>query len=572
MPKDVRIVASGGTRDGKPFTDTLVRVVSGVTDDQLYMVNEVTTLIATYMARHPQQNYAEAESQIKLFLNIPPRYDLVRYAAHETAVYSTAEFARQSDALGGLEKFTGQLLQEMEREEVQHSFPSQRVGATWGGAFKWIGGNLASGIVGAAGAELFGWAMHDLFGVRDATEQKVDKILKQLEVIQHQLKVIQNQLLALIAKVDRLEREMRQVEWDLLAKEVYDAAARIGNRYKLLTGYVDPALAEQLRQEPAKFTKITQILRELQRQIRDTNVGVANDLIIIHNRLINAGNARGMLDLWNQMVIEHNGTQEEIWDFFSKMLMVQFQGYTLLIEAYHADDDKKGAKTSFKRMSETIKQQLEQLMPMLERRLLALNAGCYNANNCPYNDILLKREFPCMELTSYYRHQGWDVQSLFQNLDLQMDEILGSLQAPPSYGRFTARVILNPTTKWGEPNKKTVFAGGLPLTFRHIETGKDYQAKGTWINPDEPNKQIWMLRYDFGRLPAGLYVLTEPTNIGQLGIFQPQHAGWCWFNPTTPKMSLGSYQDHAWIEVRKDKDGNPYGNWGGAWLEQNPAP
>ncbi len=87
-----------------------------------------------------------------------------------------------------------------------------------------------------------------------------------------------------------------------------------------------------------------------------------------------------------------------------------------------------------------------------------------------------------------------------------------------------------------------------------------------------------MLRYDF-QVPAGFYVLVKPIAVAVMPFFEEGVNGW--WNVGAPsteggktvehysdsyKMTVGTYENRPWIEVRDDTA--TY--WGGVWYEINP--
>jgi len=466
FPSEFRIVTSGGELYGDPFEDNLTRIVQGFDESKLYHVNEITTLIAAFMDQHPDVEYFEAEETVKTFLGVPSDYDLVKYAEFDTVVYSPSDFYFQSYAPGGLTNLINQLLNEMDSGVEQHVFSTENLYALPrpnGGAsiatnlaFKSVAEGLLHGAIEGAGMmigeEVMGFVLHDLFGIKDATESALDEIKESLHEQSKMLKEIQSQINDLKNEVkfyaDQIQVELEQLEFTLLSKPADIAAKNIEVRHNLLTGYSNTNITE-LKQSEVKYNDFTHEMNKLIDEITSTDAGVWNDLNVIEENLKSSPGTTGMLELWSKAVYtgkEKNVKKAELpsltpeiydtlWSFYNKYLTAQLQGYTLLVEAYNARSDFTGAQIAMEEMNSTITEQVLQLRPLIEQHLLRLND--------PID--LQRKEFPVMEIGVWYEFIGWEnVPSLFHTLDQDITWILGSMKYPPRYNSFTARVLLYP--------------------------------------------------------------------------------------------------------------------------------
>lgn len=76
LPSQFFIELTGGTAAGAPFVGYLKRVVNDYSPDAFYEANEVTTLVAGYMAANPSLTYDQAAAGVKTYLSIPNYADV----------------------------------------------------------------------------------------------------------------------------------------------------------------------------------------------------------------------------------------------------------------------------------------------------------------------------------------------------------------------------------------------------------------------------------------------------------------------------------------------------------------
>ncbi|MCW3975537.1 MAG: hypothetical protein NWE86_04770 [Candidatus Bathyarchaeota archaeon] len=607
IPDNFTIVASGGTIDNEPFNGTIVRAVHNYSEIRYYHLNAITTLIKEYLDKHPEMTYVEAQEAVKDFLGVPDLIDMdlvVDSAVYYHGIFDHEYFMFKAEEHGDFDTFIDALLEGIDRGDQQVFVAAGGIGGPTDsrailGDYKDLAVALGKGVAdkfgGPIGGAVAGWVLSDIFGVKSAEQKDLDEIKQRLEEQNRQLKEIRAQIDALKDQVRLLEEELkaslRELGFTFMSKEADTAVDNIKIRHDLLIGYSDPEYIESLKQNEAQYNDIMHQINNLVDQITSTDAGTWHDLNTIHENLISTGGTWGMLDLWKKATINninktHQPTElagltdqvyEESWAFYNRYLMAQLQGYTLLMEAYHARNDIQGAKTVIKHMNETITEQVLQFRPLLEQEILYLNKDCKSDKYCPINNILHYREFPFMEVSKWYQYKGWSYTSKFETLDQDINLILGSMKNPPRYEFFTARVLLNPLSVDESVARKCKnypfphdFENGLPLTFRNVDTGTEYTVKGT-----ENKMNLRILRYDF-QVPAGFYVLVKPLDVVELPMPPDGHNGWAagmpGWNETSKKydaiseqwkMSLGIYEDRPWIEVRSDTA--TY--WGGVWYE-----
>jgi hypothetical protein len=114
LPADFRIVASGGTLDGKALTGSLKLDVRGYQPDRYLYVNEATTLVADYQAAHPTQTPAEVTATVRTFLGLPSSMTLGAALARPIAEFDHAKFAQAALADGGIDAYEAKLVAEID--------------------------------------------------------------------------------------------------------------------------------------------------------------------------------------------------------------------------------------------------------------------------------------------------------------------------------------------------------------------------------------------------------------------------------------------------------------------------
>ena len=618
LPDEYKIVVSGGTLGGEPFHDQLVRIIHDFDESLWYHVNEVTSLVSAIAERQPEILISRAEEQVKEFLAVPNGFDLISNAMYSTTMYSSHDFSHQSRDAGGLETFIDFLLDEKESGISNHTFhatPLQVVVVD--DILIFVATSLGKAVVAEAGKMAFGWAMHNIFHMKTSDETDREEIMGQLDSVSKQITTIDHKITSLTHKVEELKadmlKELNQLEWDLFSKDVDDAISSINNKHMLLQGYAENI--ESLIDDEEKYDAAVESLEALKYQIKDLNTGIPQDLEILNNRLISSDSSRGMLELWGESVKRRylsGGSYQDIEDFFMKMVMIEMKGYTLLIEAYNADGDTTGARLWYNHMKETITAQLDQFLSTVEKFVVSVAVSAYFYNDyvvfskeaIPLSN-LLQYEFPNMETTTWFSfmtdyHEGISGYEdflyetggglrIFERADQLADKMLESMTSTPSYGAFTAKILyLKEIPKgWGTPIRTSTagFAeieAGLPLTFKNYDTGITYSATGTlhsystsvWNDgefPVTPNLEFYILRYDFGSLPIGHYLLTSPTGYvtskGEWMISDYWHSwGILYSTMASEDPVYGdplNWTPSKGLQIRADRDGYPYAYWGG---------
>ena len=264
-------------------------------------------------------------------------------------------------------------------------------------------------------------------------------------------------------------------------------------------------------------------LDELKQNIKANTL---NDLITIKTNMMSQAQARGLLELWTKSVIENlNLNYGNIEELFKTLITSQIQGYTLLINAYHAENKTVTAEFYLNDMNSTFYAESDQFLLCVETFVIGrawrewqrkTNADSVYVGR-PFNYIyskdypltLLYAEFPNM-WTNYYQDSNLGVSNhIFERADRLVDQIMGSTQQPQEYGALTARIYL---FKVGDPFSvaNDLKDKGMYMCFMFDMPGgrgkvgwgvKSYVRYVTFLDMKNNQQTHALLRYNFGRCP-----------------------------------------------------------------------
>lgn len=290
-----KVVVSGGTHEGKPFTDTLtLEVVDFDADRDLLYVNGVTTLIARYMKLNPGTSLAAASSRILDFLQIPQsRRATVALANPHQNHFSHRMLleAVEASSHGALGSYLDALAQEAQAGDATHHFAHMRLGDAAG-----LIEGFAESIVDHLADEAFGWVFESILtslGIGGNAE-------------------ILNELHEISAKLDEISADLQKVLAAIERSDLYNlsnaVAAHIAviqsNQDRMIThtqsamqlpkcgDKPDPACAQQWKELQAQVDKDIEF-------ILNPDGGVTTAVHAIKNAMLPGGtHPVGLLGLW----------------------------------------------------------------------------------------------------------------------------------------------------------------------------------------------------------------------------------------------------------------------------------
>ncbi len=126
---DFILRADGGTigPDGPPFSGTLTATILNFSEDHsFYDLNPVTTILAAYLLEHSDLTYAEAETAVKAFLEIPDYVDILNDLAGWPQYFDPSVFVSELEDAEDWAAFIEHLVQEIDNSSIaSHPFVSE---------------------------------------------------------------------------------------------------------------------------------------------------------------------------------------------------------------------------------------------------------------------------------------------------------------------------------------------------------------------------------------------------------------------------------------------------------------
>ncbi len=212
------------------------RVSNFSSNSGLIAVNLVTTLACAYRDAHPDLSHEQAVTAVKTFLELPLQVDITRLWGDPGNYFLATLFLAEARSQGGIDSFISSLVAESDRGGT-HPFNGKYANpggdTDWTGCAKWVGGNLASGVVASIGGNLFGMALQGM-GIDFGMGSLMADMSAKLSQISAQITELGNQL---NAKLDNYYN--KQTYNQLITSEVSKALADIETWHDKMQGYAD---------------------------------------------------------------------------------------------------------------------------------------------------------------------------------------------------------------------------------------------------------------------------------------------------------------------------------------------
>lgn len=127
LPQRFLIEVTGGTVNGLPFRERLLRLVTRYSGTKVVHVNPATTFAAAYATAHAELPYKEAVAKVKRYLGIPVNASLGESMRLSIKAFDGVEFVRIAATRGGLAPFMKALVKEIDtRRNASRSFRGTR--------------------------------------------------------------------------------------------------------------------------------------------------------------------------------------------------------------------------------------------------------------------------------------------------------------------------------------------------------------------------------------------------------------------------------------------------------------
>jgi hypothetical protein len=581
-PKEVNLKISGGTINEEPFNGTIIRVIDNFDESQVYSVNAITTIVATYRSTHAQVSLADAEAKVSAFIAIPNSTNIQTVENNADAVrlyFDHYVFMREAVSKSGFEPFVSTLISEMDQGVATHSFKGlEPVGGLFGSLLGWFGGNLANGAVSYLGGQAMGWAMN-MLGYQSADDkimEKLEQISNKLNEMDQKLDSISNELVSLSNQISELKSALSATETDLSRRisEIasYDPVSKIQSSYSQLDIYA--------KCKPGEVSAAT--INGWATSVLDPNTGTYYALTSLDNFIEGhvIGSESGLLDVLcdsalnklSQSPGDHYGRDYRtkvsnvatgMSDYFQQLLYAEMKGLTIICEAHHARNETAPVAQYIQQYwLPRLQRQVDLYVNQMERFAVLSEAKYFlefpNMGSIPADKQALLQS----RWQQVYHMNVPSVAEFLPQVDILADQVLNGT------GKFTARVLYIQPAKQGSTPRDV-----MPV-FQNMQTGQTYSAAGSLkkFADSQSTGTYYLYRYTLNA-PAGNYKLVSPTNT----FSGPTAPGWKinldvslegWVLQDALTMSQGSYLgQQGFIQVANDVNGHPYGYWGGQWLD-----
>ncbi|HSH88726.1 MAG TPA: hypothetical protein VK996_02015 [Ramlibacter sp.] len=130
LPDSFKVIVTGGTMSGQPFTGTLKAEMENYTTvehDVSINVTPVTTLVAAYHERYPGLSLNEAMAHVKVLLGMPETMDIDADDQSTIEYFDSASFYAAAAAGGGVDAFVQTLLDLWATGEARNFAPAVAV-------------------------------------------------------------------------------------------------------------------------------------------------------------------------------------------------------------------------------------------------------------------------------------------------------------------------------------------------------------------------------------------------------------------------------------------------------------
>ncbi|VBB42930.1 exported hypothetical protein [uncultured Desulfatiglans sp.] len=351
LPESFTLVISKGEMLGRPFEHELTRYVHLFDPGKEYKVNAITSLLAAYLAEHPDIPYGEAKDAVRAFLSIPETIGLdeIIYSSEWYCYYfSHYAFMKEAEAVQGMEPFIEQLLRELEAGGIRCFFDPDSVGSSY---FKEVMAALLKGAISKLGGEGTGW----ILGLLNIGGNDIDSRLGNMEKdLRGILSTLQNIITALTNLAHDLAMDTNEVETYIEGLSAQDAITLIKTHY----GPEDPdsrgdtnTLKWYANCTSADSNPTTRA--DIERFVDNVNGAwdIESQVQKIHDAIIpDVGNTDGLLDLWTKNFLLQGPISPDdllryyqtLEQYFAVLLFYQFKGANIVVEALNYQSSSNG--------------------------------------------------------------------------------------------------------------------------------------------------------------------------------------------------------------------------------------
>lgn len=391
LPADFNIVVEGGQIgvNGPPMQDTLRLEVKNHNHENyaFYLVDPISTLVATYRKKFPDKTYDDAVTAVWDLMSLPAAADKINDVYYLGRHFSRQAFMREANIRGGLNVYINNLVSQIgSTTHEKPCFAMQCEGVVVKGAAGFVAGAVAKGALGYVGAEAAGYVMREGFGYDKEEPNRQGEIInmlqKQENMLNNVLSEIKNLDFELKQATDRISAELAQSEYNLKAGNLINIRAFIDIAYEslhniTLTNPKEAGFKDQINELSKRLSQ-----RDLATELKQVQYTLLSD----------APGEKGLFDIWGD--IQHNrGYYTDVYPDLAVQMNywfdIQVKLLNLLMEYYHFTypDNKQMPATALNLFDKAINVQADKFLTRAES-LIYVNGSYYNdsINRFPYKD------------------------------------------------------------------------------------------------------------------------------------------------------------------------------------------
>lgn len=329
LPKNFRVIATDGKEGFREFAAELKTDVNNFDPEtDIIYVNAVTTMVSTYLDKHPEKTLDEATTIIKDFLKIPQTVDIGESLHNSGQYFSHMAFMAEAERNGGVNSFIEILLAELESDPTKtHPFYSTQLfaGDTSDIVTK-IVDKIAEGAISSAGGKFFGWALK-MFG----TGGDYSEVQKTLGEIKTMIEELSNKINSIY---EQLSAQITQTDYNIRIGQIYPLKSKIESTSEALSFLVT------FTQSPENENWIASEKERIKRIIGEQILPEAK---LINKQLVGEAGAEGLIKVWSRIVKNKHrflgpDDSKQIQAQFDYFDALQLSLLALIIEYHHATD------------------------------------------------------------------------------------------------------------------------------------------------------------------------------------------------------------------------------------------
>ncbi len=526
VPDSVKIIAEGGTLGNVSFDGRVMLDVPQFDEEEYYKLNAITTLTAKYFEKHTETGYAEAESTVEAFLEVPSGKNLsyvIETMEWDNSIFDHSVFMKQAKAAGGFNDFIDALVLEIDSGRAHSMKGIPLYGGEWGDLAAFLGKSVASGAIGAIAGQGVNWIMHTL-GYRNPTEKMVEQLKEQMSTMSQTLTQMKRSLTKIeglqqqtLQKIDnavrdigtKIETSYKGLKWEIEYSALKVRSSNIVTAISAPKEGISTAfnrLYQYSKLDPSQTNDaLRNAIAQTVNEVLSVTDGIEPMLMTINDNIVGSLDM-GLLDLWSTILTigATDKTQLEslynsFVERFSYLLSIELTGINVMIDAFHAKfgNDTKLATDFWASWTGKLKTQLNLFLRFSERAVVSRidNLAAGDLNNPNF----------------YYKRS--ERSNILQRADEFYQQMLSSLEA-----KETAPDIITLRVT----NFPTVTSQNLPanvdLKLVDAQTGKDFAASTFELRSDVtvPDWEFNKVKYEVAcftfNVPSGNYRVTSQTS------------------------------------------------------------